>query len=213
MDKKLNTVSDLNTFLRKLKNENESFYNVIEKFIKKNFNYLDTVQIRHKIGEGAFALVFQLKGSRSNKVLKLSTYITDRQIKELNYIISYKKDNPEFPYQNVYYFEVLEKNNLFVLITDKYEKITDAIRTNILMDFRFGSFSNLLKKSYSFEEFFNGLLNDKTVNHNFIKEHKDIYAELFKIYKTFQRLGLPTYDLHKENFMLDKNKKIIVIDF
>lgn len=211
MDKKLNIALDLNNFLISLKNKNETFYNVVEKFIKKNFNYLDNFQIKQKIGEGAFALVFKLKGS--NKVLKLSTYATDNQLKELKYIIAYKKDNPELPYQNVYYFEALEKNHLFILITDKYEKMIDPIRINIFGDFRFGGFSNLVKNTYSFEEFFNILLNDKNFNQIFLKENKNIYGEFYHIYKTFQRLGLRTDDIHKENLMLDKNNKIIVIDF
>lgn len=211
MEKKFFNKVALSKFLSELEDTNQNWYRIVENFIKKNFNYIEPIYIEDKIvGEGCFAIVFQIKGS--NKILKLSTYANDRQLDELELAINLKKNNSNFPYQQTYYFEALKNNHIFILITDKHKKIEDQELYHVIYKFRIYSF--IFKKiiHLDFEPFWIEM--EKFYKAEDIRiKNKEYYKQLHNIYRSFTRAGLPTIDLHQSNFMLDKNNNLIVIDF
>lgn len=182
-----------NDFFEKIFKKNK----IIQRFIQKNFNYLEPFEIEKQIGQGHYGIVFRIKGK--DLTLKIGQNRGSDDERLIKKIMKLQKNGKLNFFKKILYFE--QKSDAHIIISPRYIKIENGKLIKFI--------NKLLNyNTYSFnEEDFNRVA--KSVNFNDEKYIKQIY----KIYALMQKYGFPTTDLHWKNIMLDKNGNLIVIDF
>lgn len=230
--KKLETAYDIKDFFGYQQFDLKSIKPII-KFINKNFNYIEKINPKEiiKTDSGFYGLVFITKNK--DLVIKIETPMGSTSTSHVRMFEKFKKYN--FPFvKKIKHIEYLKSHNLILTITKKYYPLDEHIYGQQLQ-MLISSIDPIMSEYYGITPFNNNTINSKSRLDKYISKNaplflnkreldlffdfkdgilKDEYNQLLTIYLTFMKHNIRYSDLHKNNIMLDKDKKtLIVIDF
>ena len=171
----------------------------IQKFLQRNFKYLEKIELDNSLGSGHYGFVFKIKGK--DLALKIGVHRTSADDKTINNIIKYQKKSKLNIFKKIVYYENIK--DYHIIISPIYKVITDRK----LKKFIHTLWNTPLKSHIDDKKYFFDI-----AKQNRYSDEKYI-NQLYEIYNKMYHYGFDIKDLHRKNLMLDKNNNLIVIDF